>query len=238
MKKRCLIFLACLQTVLGGLVWAGESKPTPFQEAYSNWTTYLANLPLEVLVKSSISSDVFYDNEPFRRIVDLGVSALPEIIKTVENDRRLIEALQEITKWKYDVVRTGDTLKVYIWTVAEIPGIHGTNGPPDRVAVWKYWWQEERFKTGDHFSELYTTWNTATKAGEIAKAEHIRQKIINLGLPVLPYLVDAAKTQPEWLSAIRELTQGAVPKDISGIECEVWWKENSDKYALPGKGAM
>ena len=238
MKTRCLIIMACLQTVWSGLGWAAESKPMSFQEAYSNWTAYLADLPVEVLVKSSISSDVYYKNEPFRHIIDLGVSAVPEIMKTMENDRRLVEALQEITKWKYDIARTGETPKTYIWTVAEIPAIRGTNGPPDRVAVWKYWWKEERFKTGDHFSELYTTWNTATKAGEFEKAEHIRQKIINLGLPVLPYLVDAAKTQPEWMSVIRQLTQDALPEDISGVECEAWWKENREKYALPVKGAM
>ena len=230
--------MTCLQTVWSGLVWAAESKSISFQEAYSNWTAYLANMPVEVLVKSSITSDVYYDNEPFRRIIDLGVSAVPEIMKTVENDRRLVEALQEITKWKYDIARTGETPKTYIWTVSEIPAIRGTNGPPDRVAVWKYWWQEERFKTGEHFGELYTVWNTAMKEGESEKATHIRQQIINLGLPVLPYIVDAAKTQPEWISVIRELTQDAVPEDISGIECEVWWKENSDKYVLPDKGAM
>lgn len=238
MKKRCLIFLACIQTGLVGLVWAVESKPTPFQEAYSNWTVYLANLPLDVLVKSSISSDVYYDNEPFRRIVDLGVSAVPEIIKTVDGDRRLVEALQEITKWKYDVVRTGDTPKAYIWTVAEIPSIRGTNGPPNRVEVWKYWWQEERFKTGEHFDDLYSEWNTATKAGESGKAEQARQQIIDLGLPVLPYLVDAAKTQPEWMPAVRELTHDSLPQGLSGAECATWWQENQERFSFPGKGGI
>lgn len=238
MKKQCMIIMVCLQTTWSGFVWAEESKSTSFQEAYSNWTAYLANMPVEVMVRSSISSDIYYDNEPFRRILDLGVSAVPDIINALENDRRLVEALQGITKWKYNIARTGVTPKTYIWTVSEIPAIRGTNGPPDRVAVWKYWWQEERFKTGDHFSELYTAWKIAMKAGEYEKADHVRQKIINLGLPVLPYLVDVAKMQPEWMLVIRQLTQDALPKDISGTECEAWWKENRVKYDLPGKGVM
>lgn len=238
MKKRYVVIVACLQTAWSSFAWAEESKSASFQEAYSNWTAYLANMPVEVMVKSSLPSDIYYDNEPFRRILDLGVSAVPDIIQALENDRRLVEALQEITKWKYNIVRTGETPKAYTWTVSEIPAIRGTNGPPDRVAVWKYWWQKERFKTGEHFNELYEAWNMATKAGEYEKADLLRQKITNLGIPVLPYLIEAAKTQPEWLLAIRQLTKDALPEDISGAECETWWEENRIKYDLPDKGAM
>jgi hypothetical protein len=178
-------------------------------------------------------TDALYDNESFRQIVALGALAIRDIIGKIPDDRLLIEALQRIAKWKYCVVREGDTPRTFEWKVLEFPHIVTRGGPPDQVAVWQYWWRVGRFQTETRFKELYKQWCTHYSEKKDDDAKKVYRQIVNLGLPALPCLVGIVDEHSEFVAAVSELTDGALPKNAKPDECKAWWKENKERFTLP-----
>ncbi len=223
-------------TIMSCTVWAQQTNDVgaALHTAYAEWKEYLrTNTTIDVMVRSSIPSGTFYDNEPFRKIVALGVPSLPQIADKISEDRLLLEALHQITKWEYHVVRTGDRPDAYRWTVEEFPQMSKKGGPPDRLEVWNHWWKEGRFKTGERFAELYGKWQSLRAEKKDAEAEEAYQRIVKLGIPVLPYLVDNVERHPELIVAISKLTDNALPASATVTECKQWWDRNKAKYELP-----
>ena len=217
---------------------AGEQlalpKDSSFASLYANWRAHLEFKMLENPGSSSImKKDELYDNEYFRGIVKLGCSALGDIVQTASQDRWLWEAVQRITKWKYHVVRTGSSPLEFEWKVAEIPSIVTRSGPPDQQEVWLYWWRIGRFQTENRFKELYGRWCKLNAENKRVEAARVYRQIVNLGLPVLPCLVGVVTEHSEFVAAVSELTDGALPKTAKPEECKSWWAKNKERFTLP-----
>lgn len=206
-----------------------------FENAYSAWVSYLStNMSAETLLRSYIPSRVFYDNEPFQKIVSLGTSALPVLFEKAAEDRRLIEAIQRITKWQYHVDRTGATPQTYAWHVREFPGLKGRHGPPDRLDAWRYWWKEGRFKTSERLADLRQKRSEEKRRGQSKEAAATLQEIMDLGIAALPYLTAHSDAEPDFIPVISKLTNGELPPTATPDECKEWWKESKAKWILPG----
>ena len=240
MKKRMKmssLLSVIFGTIMSCTVWAQQTNDVgaTFHTAYAEWKEYLrTNTTMDVMVRSSIPSGTFYDNEPFRKIVALGVPALPQIADKISEDRLLLEAFRQITKWEYHVVRTGDRPDDYRWTVEEFPQMSKKGGPPDRLEVWNHWWKEGRFKTGERFAELYGKWKSLKAEKKDKEAEEIYQRIVDLGIPVLPYLLDNVEQETEFVSAISKLSDGDLAQGARATDCKNWWEKNKQKFELPG----
>ena len=61
------------------------------------------------------------------------------------------------------------------------------------------------------------------------------RRIVDLGIPVLPYLVEHVGEQPEFVAAISELSGEALPQNATAADCRQWWEENKQKFELPGR---
>ena len=226
------VALAFLLSAAGEQI--AQPKDSSFASFYTNWRAFLEFKMLERPGSSSImKKDELYDNEYFRGIVKLGCSALGDIVQTASQDRLLWEAVQRITKWKYHVVRTGSSPLEFEWNVAEIPSIVTRSGPPDQQEVWLYWWRLGRFQTEVGFKELYSRWCKLHAENRQVEADRVYRQIVNLGLPVLPCLVDVVDEHSEFVAAVSELTDGALPKNARPDECKAWWKENKERFTLP-----
>ena len=238
MKRYAIILILFLELQLPGTVWAQQigDRTSSFTIVYGEWKQYLQkSIPPEVIVRSSISSNVFYDNDPFRKIVALGVPSLPEVMDRVSEDKLLIEALSQITKWKYHVVRIGKSPESYTWKVEEFPQMCKQGEPLDRLEIWKYWWREGRFKTNERFAELYNRWKSLKSEQEDKKALEVYQEIADLGILALPYLIEQVEQEPEFILVISKLSDGSLPPTATAKECVQWWEKNRPKFELPSQ---
>lgn len=209
---------------------------TAFNIAYSEWREHLStNIPPDIMVRSFIPAGLFYDNEPFRKILALGVPALPDLMKKCHEDRWLLEAVQRITKFEYHVIRTGDKPQTYTWTVEDFPHFQQKGGPPDRVAVWDYWWTLGRHKTGERFAELHGKFKALKSQKQETDAAGTRDKIMNLGIAALPFLTAKAEENPEFISVISKLTNGEMLPTATPAECKQWWEKHKAKWILPAQ---
>ena len=116
----------------------GNSKLL-FETRYQTWINWRKNPPAGSLFKSD-HYQMYCDNQPFREIVELGPPAVPYIIEKLKEDRLLVYALREISKWRYHTHRFGEKPGEYIWTVEEFPDIRGSHPSPQYL--WLRWWKE------------------------------------------------------------------------------------------------
>jgi hypothetical protein len=172
-------------------------------------------------------TQLWVDTPAFRAIVDLGPAALPLIAGKMEKDPDayfLWRAIEMIAKVKIE--RVYDRTKNSI-VFPDYPGLERPQNP------YVCWWKEGRFKTGERFSELYGKWEASREEKKDKEAQETYQKIIDLGLPVLPYLVDKAAEQPELVPAVSTLSDGALPPTATAADCRQWWERNKQKFELP-----
>lgn len=233
----CLLLSGALVMAMCYAGWAQETVDArmAFNTLYVEWKEYLRNMPPEVIVHSSLPASTLYDNEPFRKIVALGAPALPYIVDGISKDRLLVEAFFRITKWQYHVVRTGNKPQLYRWTIEEFPEMSTTGGPPDRIALCNKWWEEGRFRTGERFAELYGKWKSLKAEKKDKEAEETYQRIVELGIPVLPHLLDKVEQEPEFVPAISKLSDGELAPRAKAIDCKDWWEKNKQKFELPNQ---
>ena len=207
-----------------------------FDSAYAEWRKYIETVAIpKIGASSSFSASILYDNDSFDKIVALDVQALPYITAKLSKDRPLIEATHRITKWQYNIIRSDNTSGNYKWSVEDFPEISSTQGPPDRIKVWNFWWNEGRFQTGERFEKLNAEWKKLKAEGKDEEAEKTYQKIVNLGIPVLPYLVDKVDEEPEFMPAITQLNDGATSATLTPTGCKQWWTKSKAKFELPPK---
>lgn len=104
--------------------------------------------------------------------------------------------------------------------------------------VYLYWWREGRFKTEELFDGLYSHWQTLKSEDKKAEAQKIYKAIVNLGLPVLPYLADKITEEPELMGAFLELTEAKLPQTATPADCIQWWEKNQPALALPPRSSV
>jgi hypothetical protein len=96
------------------------------------------------------------------------------------------------------------------------------------------WWQEERHQAPERFRALNTQWKAKTAEGKDAEAKATRRKIIDLGIPALPaVLEEIGQGDTDLIPVVSALTDGKVPKTATREACATWWAENKEKWTLP-----
>ncbi len=183
-----------------------------FEEKYQAWKEW---------VKEHGFMSTYIANEPFHAIVQMGLPAIPLLAEKIEKnpeDFELGTAIGIISKrrfaqpeWPQD--KLGDSITA--------------------ARMYVRWWKEGRFKTGERFDELYPKWKALKLQKKDAEAHQTFQQIVDLGIPVLPYLVDKVEQDSDFIPAISKLSDGAIPPTATAAECKQWWNKNQQKFELP-----
>jgi len=197
----------------------------------SRWQASL----LEIIGFSSRMDEraCFDDNPAYQRIVGLGIEAVPLIMARMKVDPNVGRALLDITKWRYHIMRTG-TPGQYAWTVEEFPDVRTTTGPPNGILLCERWWSELRSRTPERFAKAYAEWQALKGEGKEKEAEEKRQRIQDLGIDILPLVVEKVKHgDANLIPVVSYLTDGKLPESAKPEECVSWWTANKDKWTLP-----
>jgi hypothetical protein len=220
MKK---VLLAVSITIcLVGSLNAQESVEMQFETRFQSWKEFC--LRPEVMALSD-AGPRFTCNE-FKEIVALGLPALPYIAKKMEQDpdeRLLWKAIEVIAKVKilgeYDR-RTNKVVFPYF------PKLKPSEDP------YLYWWREGHKLTQNRFNELYSIWKQLNESNN-EEADKIYQKMINLGLPVLPLMIEKLENgDKNLIPAISNLTDSEISVDASAIECITSWNSIRGKWTI------
>ena len=188
-----------------------DSVREDFEALYDEWKVWIAT-------NRHLSS--YVDNEAFRAISDLRPSALPFMIEKMKEDPdgfHLSMAVRKISKKKFE----------------------RSDWPKDRMGdsvsaakMYVQWWAAGRFQTGRRFLALCEEWRSLVGENRCEEAKRVFRQIVNLGLPVLPYLIEAVKARPRLVPAVAELSDGALSPDASSDDCVRWWRTCGDDYKI------
>jgi len=162
----------------------------------------------------------------FKEITNLGLPALPYIARKMEYDTNgglLWKAIEVIAKVKILGEYDRNTNKVVFPQFPELkPG----------ESTYLYWWREGHRLTQNQFNELYSKWNQV-KESDNEESEKIYQRMINLGIPVIPYMIkEIEKGDSGLVPAVSYLTDGEIGEDASPVECIQWWNSNREKWII------
>jgi hypothetical protein len=217
------IVAVCLAVLLRSACQAGEDEDRKaFEERYATWKTWVG--------KNLVSSDLSASKE-FFSIAELGPSVIPFVVEKIETnpddyDFALVGVISRLT---------GYWFKLGEWPENE-PGDERFDFNKRRVLTYIRWWKKGRFKTGERFTEQSAEWHKLQGAGKTEEAEKAFRRIVYLGTPVLPYLIEHVEKAPEFVVAISRLTtrwDGGMPTNATPSECKAWWEQNKARYELP-----
>lgn len=220
MKMQTLIIVLLPFAILAG---EGATVGEQFSEKYEEWIRYISKP--EICAQSTATGRI--NNQAFDAIVRLGVPALPYVAQKLENDGRATVIWHAICRIAKVRIRSEYDIRTGKISFPEFPeSIEGEN-------IYLYWWKKGRFTTEARFNMLYAEWKSYKKTGSTNEIDCAYQHIVNLGLPVLPYLVNVVEESPEFVVAVSELSGGDVPKNAKPEECKIWWEKNKERYILP-----
>ena len=185
-----------------------------------------------------MSTDWAFDNEPYRQLVALGPRSVPYMAARYGSDVLLGKALGDITKAEIHLRNQTSRPGVERWTVDELPGVEWSQDPDVRD-IWLRWWNEARFQTPGRFAKLYDERQALLKQGDVKGAEENYQRIQDLGIPVLPCLVDKiGKGATDLVPIMSALTNGGVKGDAKPQDCIKWWNQHKVEWTLPPADAQ
>lgn len=214
---RCMFFAVCMVIIYVNAFGASKNM-SKFEDAYKRWKIRM-NQP-DMLESSGPG---LFDCQEYQNIVKLGISALPEIMSKMDTypddpmAHQLWVAAARISKKRFENEEE-----------------RNISSNKNRVILWQEWWKEGRFKTGAQFAILIKQWKSLKSEKNDKEADKVYRKIVNLGIPVLPYLVDNADQNPEFVPAISKLSAGDIPTTATSHVCKELWEKCKSKYELPG----
>lgn len=202
-----------------------------FENKYREWVAYRNQIGGGF--RSDIDPMLYFDDESFREIVELGVPALPYMIDKVGEDDLIGYALYKITKKNFHVRKTQEEAGL-VFVVDEFPDIRVERMPPDYRVLWTRWWEENIPQTPQQFEKLYAEWKRLKESGRAQEAEQAYQRMVDLGIVALPLMMEKIKqNDPDLIHAVSYLTDGAVAKESTRKQCLTWWTQNRDKWTIP-----
>ncbi len=219
--KNSIIILTLLTTIfMVGLLNAEENLEKQFETRYQAWKE-LFPYPIPF----SHAGPLFTCSE-FKEIIDLGLPALPYIAKKMEQDSTeglLWKAIEVIAKFKIYREYDKENNKTVFPDFPELK-------PGDNIYL--YWWQQGYKQTPDMFDELYSKWKQLKPANN-EESEKIYQRMINLGIPVVPHMISKLEDgESDFVAAISQLTDGEIKNDASPKECKRWWNNSKEKWTI------
>lgn len=219
-------FIVCaLATSLLVLRIAAEENAVrhEFLMKYLAWKKYTSRP--EVMAQSIAGTRI--SSPLFESIVQMGPAVLPCVASKMEEDPEatvLWQAFVRLAKVNIRGVYEKSSNRVIF---PDYPDL----GPNENVYI--HWWKKGRFRTAELFVRFHGRWRSLNSEGKREEAQEMYRKIVDLGLPVLPYLVDAAEDCPELCPAIIELSGGALMRGASVEACKRWWTLSRDGLQLP-----
>jgi len=223
MMKRSLIILTCLATAfLFTSINADENIEEQFETRYQTWKESESYSTAKVM---SHAGPLFTCSE-FKEITNLGLPALPYIVRKMERDSSegyLWKAIEVIAKFKIYREYDRENKKVIFPDFPELELYDN---------LYLFWWQEGYKRTPQLFDELYSRWKQSKHANN-EESEKIYQRMINLGIPVIPYMMrEIEKGDSGLVPAVSYLTDGEISEETSPTECIRWWNENKEKWTI------
>lgn len=213
MRKAFLYGIALGALTLSGFA-LGDTPRETFENRYQAWRTWVAGHPY---------LSTYTTNPEFQAIVALGPPVIPFLIEKIEQnpeDFHLEVAVHRIAKKRFDKTE---------WPQGKLGDAKTAAG------MYIQWWKDDRFKTGERFAELYGKWKSLKAEKKDKEAEETYQRIVDLGIPVLPYLLDKVEQETEFVSAISKLSDGELAPRAKAIDCKDWWEKNKQKFELPNQ---
>jgi hypothetical protein len=217
-------------------VSAEDNISRTFNEKYNAWKNYILKPEISML---SIAGPRFECSQ-FKEIVNMGMPALPYIIRAIEQDKSvgdlLWRAVKEIAK--VDVRGQYDEKKKVV-VFSDFPDLK----PSENVYV--HWYRYGRFQTPQRFEKLYTEWKELKKQNKQKESGKTYQKIKDLGLDVLPLIVEKMDQGEDGLDEVfAYLTDEPLNKEQLEIYSKTgkrkaqaykeWWEKNKEKWIIPG----
>jgi hypothetical protein len=207
-----------------------------FEARYTAWQQYVQKkLDDDGLgFRSALPGSLIYDNQPFRDVVSMGPHAAPFMMEKLRRSGAASEALSRSTKWKYHIMKTGETYGNQAWYVLEFPDLTRAEGPPGVWEIWLRWWGENPKWTADRFSKIYAEWQLLSDERKEKEAEVQYQAIKDLGIAALPYMMERVKQGHKGLMpAISYLTDSAVAVGAEPAVALEWWEKNKESWTIP-----
>ena len=217
--KKVLFLIAFLIICLIRPLHAQQNIDNIFEAKYQAWIEFCSSAGVKFL---SHAGPTFTCNE-FKEIVKLGLPALPYIAKKLEQDHLLWKAIEDIAKVKIRGIYDKKTSEVVFPDFPEVK-----QGEDHYL----YWWKEGHKLTKIKFDELYSKWKKAKEINDV-DSEKYYQSMINLGLPVIPFMISKINDGDiEFVAAISQLTDGELKNDTSPLACRDWWNNNKERWTI------
>lgn len=102
--------------------------------------------------------------------------------------------------------------------------------------LWFRWFQQGSKFVEPRFNAIYSRWKKMKKEtkGEKYVARKEFNKMIDLGIPAIPFMVQKVKRgEIEFIPVISKLTDGKLKKTSTQSECLDWWNKNKQKWLIP-----
>ncbi len=156
----------------------------------------------------------------FRAVVVLGVKVVPYLIRAIEkgdSDKNALSVLiDEITKRKFtmeELFNKGDIRK--------------------RTDVLIEWWKHGRNEDIKRFKILNDRLLKSIEKGNVKEARKTKKDIQNLGVLVLPHIIDRiGRGDVELIECVSVLTGGEISRDASKKGVLDWWEKNGERFKL------
>lgn len=217
----CVLVVVCLMT-LGGAGKrcfaedAGRSDQEfreVFESRYKAWRSWIERHPF---------AGSHTTCKEFGNLCELGIQAVPLMItKMAEHPEAfsLSSAVATITRRRFG---PGE------WP----PGKRGDAITAARL--YEEWWRTGRAETPKRFRELYAEWLEARDADASDEARKTATRITDLGLDVLPLLVEKlCEGDQGVVGLIAFLTRGEVGESDAPDSVLRWWDTHRDEWTLP-----
>jgi hypothetical protein len=151
----------------------------------------------------------------------------------LRDENALSAALHDVTKVKFHFHNQSLASGKEHWSIDELPGVQWSRNP-NVTELWLRWWNDERFHTPERFAKFYAERQALLQQGDAKGAQEKCERIQNLGIPVLPCLLDRiGQGATDLVPILSALTSGAVKPDASPADCAKWWNAHKQEWTLP-----
>ncbi len=184
--------------------------------------------------QNPISSQINFYTVKFEKILSNG----PEIAsflmqKFKDGNGELIVFFPRLFKVTFDSYFDGQKK---IWIFPDYPkyvyyptGFHPHKQKENDDSIWCYWWNNGRKLTIKLFEKKYKEFQFAKKTGKVDNIEQAYIKLQNMGIIILPNLLEKIETGDNdlipmfcYLSDQKELK--------TADDCKRWWVDNQEQY--------
>lgn len=184
-------------------------------------------------VDNPLSGSTNYYNPKFYEILSQGPEiAAPLMLEYQNGNQEAAIFFPKLFKMKFD---SSFDRQQRVWLFHDYPGfvyyppgLHGQNKNCDD-GIWDYWWRQGRKQTPEIFQQKYAAYEAAKQSGDDQSAAGAYLQLQNMGIIILPDLLDKIMSGDDDLIPMFSLLAGRSDLRIAA-ECNKWWTENKYRY--------